>query len=93
MVLDDVEEVIDEPNFNNFNTSPDPPSPYADLEKKYRRNKFNRPRKNSSTDPYGMNGVAPIGGTKSSGNKSPKRKNKKNPGNKPATRVPNGKKS
>ena len=32
VVLDDV-EVIDEPNFNNYNTSPDPPSPYADLEK------------------------------------------------------------
>lgn len=42
MVSDDFDEGVDEPNFNNPNTSPDPPSPYADLEKKYRRNKFNR---------------------------------------------------
>lgn len=90
MVLDDVDEVIDEPNFNNYNTSPDPPSPYADLEKKYRKNKFNRNRKNHPSDLYGTNGLTAANGTKNSGGKVQKRKSKKTPAPKPS-RVPNGK--
>ena len=78
MVLDDVDEVIDEPNFNNHNTSPDPPSPYADLEKKYRKNRFNKNRPKSSSDLFGVNGSGLHSGPKSAdGNKPQKRKPKK----------------
>jgi hypothetical protein len=92
VVLDDVEEVIDEPNFNNYNTSPDPPSPYADLEKKYRKNKFNRNRKNCTADLYGTNGTGAAGGLKHSGNRIQKKKHRKTPASKPS-RVPNGKRT
>lgn len=91
VVLDDVYEVIDEPNFNNFNTSPDPPSPYADLEKKYRKNKFNRARKNGTTTSlYGTHGPQQSSGTNVSGNKVQKKKNRKAPTVKPS-RPSNGK--
>lgn len=75
--LDDL-EVIDEPNFNNFNTSPEPPSPYADLEKKYRKNRFNKSRNKKSSDLFGVNGVTvqPVVKTVN-GNKLQKRKPKK----------------
>ena len=87
VVLDVDYEVIDEPNFNNFNTSPDPPSPYADLEKKYRKNKFNRARNNgTSTTLFGTHGLPQSGGPKVSGNKIQKKKNssKKSPSAKPS---------
>jgi len=87
VVLDDVYEVVDEPNYNNFNTSPDPPSPYADLEKKYRRNKFNRARKNGSsttTSLFGTHGLPQSNGTKAAGNKVHKKKNRKAPTAKPS---------
>ena len=76
MVLDDVVEVIDEPNFNNYNTSPDPPSPYADLEKKYRKNRFNKNKTPSTL--FGVNGVGkhPVANG-ADGNKLQKRKPKK----------------
>jgi hypothetical protein len=95
VVLDDPYEVVDEPNYNNFNTSPDPPSPYADLEKKYRRNKFNRAKKNSpasSTTLFGTHGLTQSAGTKLSGNKVQKKKNRKSPAAKPS-RSPKGKRS
>jgi hypothetical protein len=96
VVLDDVYEVIDEPNYNNFNTSPDPPSPYADLEKKYRKNKFNRARKNGTTTTptlFGTHGLSQSGGTKASGNKANnKKKNRKAPTSKPS-RNSNGKRA
>ena len=87
MVLDVDYEVIDEPNFNNFNTSPDPPSPYADLEKKYRKNKFNRARKNGPTTAatlFGTHGLPQSNGTKVTGNKIQKKKNRKAPSAKPS---------
>jgi hypothetical protein len=56
VVLDDVDEFIDEPNFNNHNTSPDPPSPYADLEKKYRKNRFNKSRNKGTTTYFSIGG-------------------------------------
>jgi hypothetical protein len=78
VVLDDVDEVIDEPNFNNHNTSPDPPSPYADLEKKYRKNRFNKSRTKASSDLFGVNGAGKHPVAKSTdGNKLQKRKPKK----------------
>jgi hypothetical protein len=86
VALDDIHEVIDEPNYNNFNTSPDPPSPYADLEKKYRKNKFNRARKTGTTSLYGTAGPGPSSGSKVSGNKVQKRKNSKPASPKPSTR-------
>ncbi len=80
MVLDDVDEVIDEPNFNNHNTSPDPPSPYADLEKKYRKNRFNKNRNKTTSDLFGVNGSGQHSVLKSAdGNKPQKRKSKKKP--------------
>jgi hypothetical protein len=91
VVLDDPYEVIDEPNFNNYNTSPDPPSPYADLEKKYRKNKFNRNRKASPNDLYGTSGVgSTVNGLKNSGTKVQKKKGKKTSTPK-TSRVANGK--
>ncbi|NTU96730.1 MAG: hypothetical protein HGA62_02810 [Chlorobiaceae bacterium] len=76
-VLDDF-EVIDEPNFNNFNTSPEPPSPYADLEKKYRKNRFNKNRNKKPSDLFGVNGVTLQPEAKgANGNKLQKRKPKK----------------
>jgi hypothetical protein len=93
VVLDVDYEVIDEPNFNNFNTSPDPPSPYADLEKKYRKNKFNRARKNGTTTAlFGTHGLPQSNGTKVTGNKIQKKKSKKAPSAKPS-RPPKGKRS
>lgn len=79
MVLDDVDEVIDEPNFNNHNTSPDPPSPYADLEKKYRKNRFNKSRTKSTASIFAVSGSASrYAAPKSAdGNKPQKRKPKK----------------
>jgi hypothetical protein len=65
VVLDEADEVLNEPNFNNFNTSPEPPSPYADLEKKYRKNKFNKTRKNTPPPGlYGTHGLVPVNGVK-----------------------------
>jgi hypothetical protein len=78
VVSDDVDEVIDEPNFNNHNTSPDPPSPYADLEKKYRKNRFNKNRNKSTSDIFGVSGSGKYVVAKSpDGNKPHKRKPKK----------------
>ncbi|TLU88109.1 MAG: hypothetical protein FDX30_01340 [Chlorobium sp.] len=75
--LDDF-EVLDEPNFNNFNTSPEPPSPYADLEKKYRKNRFNKNRNKKTTELYGVTGVGvPASSKNTDGNKLQKRKPKK----------------
>lgn len=82
MVLDEVDEALDEPNYNNFNTSPDPPSPYADLEKKYRKNKFNKARKNAPTELYGTHGPVSVNGSKSNGKKFQKKRNKKSPSHK-----------
>ena len=83
MVSDDFEEVLEEPNFNNPNTSPEAPSPYADLEKKYRKNKFNK-KKNYYPELFGTQGVDLSERQKISGNKvrkketaRPKRKTKK----------------
>ena len=78
LVLDDFDEAIDEPNFNHPNTSPEPPSPYADLEKKFRKNKFNK-KKSTSYYPelYGTSGISVAGGTKASGNKSHKKRSVK----------------
>jgi hypothetical protein len=92
VVLDDVDEVLDEPNYNNFNTSPDPPSPYADLEKKYRKNKFNRARKNGPPGLYGTSGPAPANGTKPAGKKFQKKRNKKSSAPKPSKQT-NGNKA
>ncbi|NTU67763.1 MAG: hypothetical protein HGB02_02655 [Chlorobiaceae bacterium] len=93
VVLDVDYEVIDEPNFNNFNTSPEPPSPYADLEKKYRKNKFNRARNNGTTTSlYGTHGLPQSSGTKVTGNHIQKKNNKKAPSAKPS-RAPKGKRS
>lgn len=93
MVLDDVDEVIDEPNFNNPNTSPDPPSPYADLEKKYRKNRFNKSRNKKTSDPLGYNTLlAPVSPKASRGNKVQKRKSSGKPPSKPARFSP-GKRS
>lgn len=83
MVLDEVDEVLDEPNYNNFNTSPDPPSPYADLEKKYRKNKFNKARKNAPTELYGTHGLVPVNGSMPTGKKFQKKRNKKAVAHKP----------
>jgi len=78
VVLDDVDEVIDEPNFNNHNTSPDPPSPYADLEKKYRKNRFNKSRTKSTANIFGVSSAGKYTVAKSAdGNKPQKRKPKK----------------
>lgn len=86
-VLDDVEEAYDEPNYNNYNTSPDPPSPYADLEKKYRKNRFNRQRSRNRntalTDPLAVNGNRQSSPKKANGNKvqkgtKPKKKTSQN---------------
>ncbi len=77
MVLDDVDEVIDEPNFNNHNTSPEPPSPYADLEKKYRKNRFNKNRSNASSTFFGVSGAGNSLSKSADGNKLQKRKPKK----------------
>ncbi|MEI6758049.1 MAG: hypothetical protein FDX18_00145 [Chlorobium sp.] len=93
VVLDDVEEVIDEPNFNNHNTSPHPPSPYADLEKKYRKNRFNKSRTKSASDFFGVSSSGIYAMPKSAdGNKLQKRKPKKKSFSK-VSRVPNGKRS
>jgi len=94
VVLDDVCEVIDEPNFNNFNTSPDPPSPYAELEKKYRKNKFNRVRKDNGTTTtlFGTHGLPQSNGTNAPGNKVQKKKSRK-PSNTRSTRSSNGKRA
>ena len=79
MVLDDVEEVIEEPNINNYNTSPEPPSPYADLEKKYRKNRFNKGRSKNPSDFFSVSGSGVRSAPKSAdGNKlQQKRKPKK----------------
>ncbi|MEI7933608.1 MAG: hypothetical protein WCH30_00930 [Chlorobiaceae bacterium] len=78
VVLDDVDEVIDEPNFNNHNTSPDPPSPYADLEKKYRKNRFNKSKAKSPSDYFSVSGGGAHPVSKNAdGNKPQKRKPKK----------------
>ncbi len=74
MVSDDFDEAIDEPNFNNPNTSPEPPSPYADLEKKFRKNKFNKKKSSYYPELYGTNGISIANGTKASGNKSHKKR-------------------
>jgi len=93
VVLDDVDEVIDEPNFNNYNTSPDPPSPYADLEKKYRKNRFNKSRSKSPSDYFSVSGGVNNSVSKSAdGNKPQKRKPKKRPFSK-APRPSNGKRN
>ena len=79
MVLDDVDEVIEEPNFNNYNTSPEPPSPYADLEKKYRKNRFNKGRSKNPSEFFSVSGTGARSASKSAdGNKlQQKRKPKK----------------
>jgi hypothetical protein len=78
-------DVIDEPNFNNFNTSPEPPSPYADLEKKYRKNRFNKNRNKKSSDLFGVNGATLQNAAKGvNGNKLQKRKPKKRTFTKPS---------
>ena len=78
MVLDDEDEVIDEPNFNNYNTSPEPPSPYADLEKKYRKNRFNKGRSKNASDFFSVSASGIRSAPKSAdGNKLQKRKPKK----------------
>jgi len=77
VVLDDVDEVIDEPNFNNYNTSPDPPSPYADLEKKYRKNRFNKSRAKSTSDHFSVSSGVHAVSKSTAGNKLQKRKPKK----------------
>jgi len=78
VVLDDVDEVIDEPNFNNYNTSPEPPSPYADLEKKYRKNRFNKSRSKNASDFFSVSATGTRSASKSTdGNKLQKRKPKK----------------
>jgi hypothetical protein len=93
VVLDDVDEVIDEPNFNNHNTSPEPPSPYADLEKKYRKNRFNKNRNKTSSDLFGVNGASKHSVSKGAdGNKLQKRKPKKKTFSKVA-RVTSGKRN
>lgn len=94
MVLDEVDEALNEPNYNNFNTSPDPPSPYADLEKKYRKNKFNKARKNTPSGLYGTHGLVQANSTstKPAGKKFQKKRNKKAPVSKPL-REANGNKS
>ena len=73
MVSDDFEEALEQPNFNNPNTSPDPPSPYADLERKYRKNKFNK-KKNYYPELFGTQGVGVSDRPKISGNKDKKKK-------------------
>jgi hypothetical protein len=79
VVLDDVDEVIEEPNFNNYNTSPEPPSPYADLEKKYRKNRFNKGRSKNPSEFFSVSATASRPASKSAdGNKlQQKRKPKK----------------
>jgi len=76
VVLDEADAALDEPNFNNFNTSPEPPSPYADLEKKYRKNKFNKTRVNAPTGLYGTHGLVPVNGAAPAGKKFQKKRNK-----------------
>jgi hypothetical protein len=76
VVLDEADGALDEPNFNNFNTSPEPPSPYADLEKKYRKNKFNKTRVNAPTGLYGTHGLVPVNGATPAGKKFQKKRNK-----------------
>jgi len=90
VVLDDVDQGIDEPNFNNFNPSPDPPSPYADLEKKYRKNRFNKSRNSSSSDGVGKSASKshPLSNASGGGNKVHKRKSKKKPPAKSARYAP-----
>jgi len=85
MVSDDFEEALEEPNFNNPNTSPDPPSPYADLEKKYRKNKFNK-NKNHYPALFGTQGMEQPESPKTSGNKVRKKKAAKSK-RKPASRA------
>jgi len=79
VVLDDGDEFIEEPNFNNFNTSPEAPSPYADLEKKYRKNRFNKSRSKNASDFFSVSGTGTRSASKSAdGNKlQQKRKPKK----------------
>jgi len=91
VVLDDFDEVIDEPNYNNHNTSPEPPSPYADLEKKYRKNRFNKNKTPSAL--FGVNGVGkhPVS-SGADGNKLQKRKPKKKNFSK-ASRTASGKRN
>jgi len=91
VVLDDV-EVIDEPNFNNYNTSPDPPSPYADLEKKYRKNRFNKSRAKSPSDYFSVSGGVHAAAKSADGNKLQKRKSKKKTFSK-VSRAPSGKRN
>jgi hypothetical protein len=93
VVLDDVDEVIDEPNFNNHNTSPDPPSPYADLEKKYRKNRFNKNKSKTPSDLFGVNGAGKHPVSKGvDGNRLQKRKPKKKAFSK-VSRVTSGKRN
>jgi len=78
VVLDDVDEVIEEPNFNNYNTSSEPPSPYADLEKKYRKNRFNKSRSKNASDYFSVSSTGGRSASKSAdGNKLQKKKPKK----------------
>jgi hypothetical protein len=93
VVLDDVDEVVDEPNFNNHNTSPDPPSPYADLEKKYRKNRFNKNRSKNPSEFFSVKGAGKNSVSKSTdGNKLQKRKPKKKTFSK-VSRVTSGKRN
>ena len=92
VVLDDVDEVIDEPNFNNHNTSPEPPSPYADLEKKYRKNRFNKNRSKAPSPFFGVNGAGNSVSKSADGNKLQKRKPKKKSFSK-VSRVTSGKRN
>ncbi|WP_294344761.1 hypothetical protein [Prosthecochloris sp.] len=85
MVSDDFNEVLEEPNFNNPNTSPDPPSPYADLEKRYRKNKFNK-KKNYYPELFGTQGVDLSERPSNSGNKVRKKKTSK-PKRKPSSKA------
>ncbi|MCG8345218.1 MAG: hypothetical protein MI685_08705 [Chlorobiales bacterium] len=85
VVSDDFKEVLEEPNFNNPNTSPDPPSPYADLEKRYRKNKFNK-KKNCYPELFGTQGLDLSGRSSISGNKIRKKKATK-PKRKPSSKT------
>ncbi|PWW82871.1 hypothetical protein CR164_03805 [Prosthecochloris marina] len=85
MVSDDFNQVLEEPNFNNPNTSPDPPSPYADLEKRYRKNKFNK-KKNYYPELFGTQGVDLSERPSNSGNKVRKKKASK-PKRKPSSKA------
>ncbi len=85
MVSDDFEAVLEEPNFNNPNTSPDPPSPYADLEKRYRKNRFNK-KKSYYPELFGTQGLDLSERPGTSGNKIRKKKGTK-PKRKPSSKT------